>query len=331
MTQFNGRLTERPAQKLDVVNRKILELLAKDGRMPASSIGKHVRLSKDAAAYRINVMKERGVIVGFVPIINTLAIGQQTFQVFLLLDERHPKKPLLDHMIEHPNTLSVMEYTDTWDVGWTLVARDIQEFDAIMTQFLGEHSDIVLEKEVNVDIREYINIQLPHSVEPTRSAAPVVCRLDELDIKLLRALATDARQSTYELGRKLNCSPDTVHNRMRRLEDDGVITGFTVVPDLAALGRMWYTYAMKFKRFGQLEENKLRTFAAQNPHIIHAVKTFGNWDVMLTLVPDSLQTYHDTIKEIKKLFSDTIVSYQTWLANKERIYKPMADIIPTSA
>lgn len=60
--------------------------------------------------------------------------------------------------------------------------------------------------------------------------------LDALDLKLLAALAADARIATAELGRRVGLSPPSVAERLRRLEEAGVIQGYAVRIDPAALG-----------------------------------------------------------------------------------------------
>jgi Lrp/AsnC family leucine-responsive transcriptional regulator len=66
------------------------------------------------------------------------------------------------------------------------------------------------------------------------STAPV--EVDDLDLALLRALATDARQSQRALARKIEMSPPAVADRLARLERSGVIRGYRADIDWAALG-----------------------------------------------------------------------------------------------
>ncbi len=68
------------------------------------------------------------------------------------------------------------------------------------------------------------------------SAAPPKVELDDLDLALLRALATDARQSQRALARKIEMSPPAVADRLSRLERVGAIKGYRVDVDWAALG-----------------------------------------------------------------------------------------------
>lgn len=60
--------------------------------------------------------------------------------------------------------------------------------------------------------------------------------LDETDMRLLDALVADARSSIAELARLVGMSPPSVSERVKRLEEAGVIRGYTVTVDPDALG-----------------------------------------------------------------------------------------------
>ena len=59
---------------------------------------------------------------------------------------------------------------------------------------------------------------------------------DDTDARLLDELQANARLSHAELGRRVNLSPPAVAERLRRLERDGVITGYRAEIDPQALG-----------------------------------------------------------------------------------------------
>jgi Lrp/AsnC family leucine-responsive transcriptional regulator len=60
--------------------------------------------------------------------------------------------------------------------------------------------------------------------------------VDDLDLALLRALSTDARQSQRALARAVGMSPPGVADRLARLERSGAIRGYRADIDWAALG-----------------------------------------------------------------------------------------------
>ena len=54
---------------------------------------------------------------------------------------------------------------------------------------------------------------------------------DEIDRKLLLLLQQDAKQTTKELSHKLNLSATAVYERVRKLENTGIIKGYVAVLD----------------------------------------------------------------------------------------------------
>ena len=61
--------------------------------------------------------------------------------------------------------------------------------------------------------------------------------LDEKDRAILQEVSRDSSQTTKRLARKLGLPPTTVHNRIARLEKEGVITGYSAHIDHAKAGK----------------------------------------------------------------------------------------------
>jgi Lrp/AsnC family leucine-responsive transcriptional regulator len=61
-------------------------------------------------------------------------------------------------------------------------------------------------------------------------------RLDDTDRKIIGELLADGRVSLAELGRRVNLSPPAVTERVKRLERNGVLTGYRAEIDLRKLG-----------------------------------------------------------------------------------------------
>ena len=60
--------------------------------------------------------------------------------------------------------------------------------------------------------------------------------LDRKDFALLEALLRNASQRLEDLARLVHLAPSSVHDRLRRLEREGIIKKWTVELDAAALG-----------------------------------------------------------------------------------------------
>jgi DNA-binding Lrp family transcriptional regulator len=61
--------------------------------------------------------------------------------------------------------------------------------------------------------------------------------VDALDTRIFDLLVEDARQSVTSLAQRLRVARSTVQERIRRLEQTGVIAGYTLRPGPAATGR----------------------------------------------------------------------------------------------
>lgn len=66
---------------------------------------------------------------------------------------------------------------------------------------------------------------------PLRSAV-----VEEMDRQIVRLLSQDGRMSFTDLGKATGLSTSAVHQRVRRLEERGVIKGYAAVLDAEAVG-----------------------------------------------------------------------------------------------
>ncbi len=60
--------------------------------------------------------------------------------------------------------------------------------------------------------------------------------MEDIDREIVRLLTRDGRMSYTDLGRSTGLSTSAVHQRVRRLEERGVITGYAAVVDPDAVG-----------------------------------------------------------------------------------------------
>ncbi|MCB1492131.1 MAG: Lrp/AsnC family transcriptional regulator, partial [Rhodobiaceae bacterium] len=63
-----------------------------------------------------------------------------------------------------------------------------------------------------------------------------IANLDRFDREILNVLMQDGRISILDLSDRVGLSPTPVSRRVKRLEDAGVITGYTALVDEEALG-----------------------------------------------------------------------------------------------
>ena len=123
--------------------------------------------------------------------------------------------------------------------------------------------------------------------------------MDETDHQLIALLRHDARLSVAALAARLGVSRGTVTNRMRRLEDDSVIVGYTVRlrPDVPRSEiKAWMSIAV--------EGNQTRSVIASllgEPGVATLHDTNGRWDLLAELRAENLQDLAKVLERIRLL------------------------------
>lgn len=68
--------------------------------------------------------------------------------------------------------------------------------------------------------------------------------LDDLDWSILRLLQSDAKKTYSEIGRKLKVAHSTVYERIKRMENYGIIKKYTIIIDPEKIGKKHVTAFM---------------------------------------------------------------------------------------
>jgi Lrp/AsnC family leucine-responsive transcriptional regulator len=98
--------------------------------------------------------------------------------------------------------------------------------------------------------------------------------LDETNLRLLAELQADGRLSLAELGRRVSLSSPAVAERLRRLEDEGVITGYRAEVDPRALG---YTLGVLIRsRPAPRQLAPVAQLARDTPEIVECHRVTGD-------------------------------------------------------
>jgi len=102
--------------------------------------------------------------------------------------------------------------------------------------------------------------------------------LDETDREILRILQEDARTPFSEVARRIDMSSATVHDRVGRMEEAGVIEGYNVSVDARKVGYDVSAFVGLRTEQGREEEALERLAGLEEVKEVHL--TTGEWDVM---------------------------------------------------
>lgn len=131
--------------------------------------------------------------------------------------------------------------------------------------------------------------------------------LDDKDRKLLTALKQDARASLVTLAKEIGLSRSATHDRITRLEERGVIQGYTIVerPDVSASFRAYLTIQLE----PATRDNDIAPSIARKPGVIETYCIAGDIDILVNCAFHSMDELSQFREEIAA--TDGVLSVHT--------------------
>ena len=123
--------------------------------------------------------------------------------------------------------------------------------------------------------------------------------LDDVDVGILRALNQDARKSYRDLARELGLALSTVSGRVKRLEQQGYVTGYVPVLDPQKLGFDLVVIMGVKIAAGKLLEAQKRI--AKLPRAFGVYDVTGEWDSIILARFRSREELNDFVKDLLAL------------------------------
>lgn len=128
---------------------------------------------------------------------------------------------------------------------------------------------------------------------------------DARNLELIRLLQEDARASVSELARRIGMSAPSVKERLTGLEEAGVIRGYTLELDPAALGWPITAYVRIRPMPGQL--SKIAELAASMPQVVECHRITGEDCFILKVYVASIESMDGILDRFLK-FGQTTTS-----------------------
>ena len=138
--------------------------------------------------------------------------------------------------------------------------------------------------------------------------------LDKLDFQIIQEMMENAEISYADLGKKLFVSGGTIHVRIKKLQEYGVVKGTKLSVDIKSLGYDIIAFVGIF-----LEKSSLYDTVAKElkkiPEIVRLNYTTGNYSMFAEIVCKDIQqlrlVLHDELQKIKGIErTETLISLE---------------------
>lgn len=150
--------------------------------------------------------------------------------------------------------------------------------------------------------------------------------LDKLDLQIIHEMTADAEVSYADLGKKLFVSGGTIHVRIKKLQEAGIVKGTRLSVDLKQLGYDVIAFIGIY-----LEKSSLYDSVARELHKIPEITrlnyTTGNYSMFAEIVCKDINelraVLHDELQKIKGIErTETFISLEESFIRNAQVYKP---------
>lgn len=319
--------------ELDALDSKILAVLDEDARLAEAAIGKKVGASKQVVRYRLNRLKEVGVVENYYTMMDVGKLGFDSYYVFVQLTglNLNEENEIYKKILKLPHIAWLITGVGRWDAILLFCSKTIAQFNEqleglkrLLGKHLHEYTFTTLIQAEHVGYK-FVRSAMEESLKTTSKNK--IQTLDKIDKIILRTLNQSARMPVTELSEITKHPLYTVHHRLKQLKKEKIIQGFRPKINVHKLGMQWHLLLIKFKSVSEERANKFIEYCKDNKYVYYVTNTVGLYNVMLDVHVKDTEEFRDFLFDIKNSFEDVILLYESVVVFEEKILTYVPPIV----
>jgi DNA-binding Lrp family transcriptional regulator len=152
--------------------------------------------------------------------------------------------------------------------------------------------------------------------------------MKETELRLLAELLKNSKKSDRELSKSLGVSQATVSRTRTKLERNGVIQEYTIMPDFAKLGFELFAITTGWFKVPRDEktQEKAKAWMKKFPNILFSGRAQGmGKDAIIVSLHEDFTDYENFMAELKSAWIDAVEDYDSLLISlKGFVAKPFS-------
>jgi DNA-binding Lrp family transcriptional regulator len=314
-----SKYSEESPVKLDLKDRKILFELDFNARIPYSQLAKRVGLSKQGVEYRVKNLMKKGVIKGFYPVINVPKLGYIYCRLLLTLQNitKEKKDEIIQYLKNHRKVFWLFSMQGMFDLLVVIWAKSVTEFKEFVEEIETKFGNNIKRKveTITTDVIHYQHRYLLGKKETREihiKETSERVEVDDLDMKILNLLCTNARIPLVKISEKVNESAKVVAYRIKKLEKVRIIEGYRPIIDHNKLGFTYYKVLIDLYNISKETLARIKSYVKNNPAVIYIVEGIGlPADLEVEMMVESNKQLFDFINDLRFRFPKIVGEYNT--------------------
>jgi DNA-binding Lrp family transcriptional regulator len=306
-------------KKLDVKDKKLLCEIDLNARLGTSAIGKKIGLSQEGTYYRLKKLEDKGVISGYITLVNFGKIGYTGYGVYARFQNvtKKQKQKIIEELKQLDHIYWIAEFGGKYDIAFALMAKNIVHFNEIFSELSTKYNEFLKDftSAIRVELvqfpRKYLLCNKPISKTPGFGKYIESVELDSLDQLILHELADDSRVPVLELAKRIKKPGSTVSSRLKELEKRDIIQGYSAKIHCQEFGYQSYQLFVSTNNLTKKKKRRLLNYCQTHPNIIFYIETVGKWNFEIIYEIENQTLLQDLIIDIRTNFSDIIVDVES--------------------
>lgn len=318
MAYLNNFSNIRKIMELDSTDRKIAHQFDTDASISRARFAKKLRITRQALDYRIKKLVEKGVIKKFHIVVNFSALGYWQYKVYSKLKSLRPEdeKKMLDFLTKMDRIMWIAKCRGRFDLAYSVMIKSPAEFAELQNKVYGnfganiQKRDMLITEHSLVFIKPFIEGEKEKKEFAYGGLTLGRLELDEKDRSILVACAERGLASVYEIAEKTCLGPDTVHYRLKKMKNSGLIAGVKAEIDLKKTGFLLYKIIISLNSYSPDLFKKIEAFSRSRKHIVQYLKLIGPWDIEIEYQVRSADQLQDELALLRNEFASSIRDYE---------------------
>lgn len=311
---------------IDRIDRKILYALDCNARAPLSSIGAQQRIGKETVRYRVSKLRRQQVIQKFFTVVDPAKFGCAYYKILLKLHSvsETDVDSLVQGLLDSRSVGWLVKLEGAFDISVVVSVESLQELDDFVMELMSKFGHFILERTISINLygtylpRCYLTgVAREEDVVREYSSSRSPYELDTTNRAILKLLTQNARLTNAEIAEKLRSerksvsilSAESIRQRIKTLEKDGVIRGYNLVLNHSLLKQLHYKVLLVFNQTTKRKLKRFEITCKAHPRIVYLIKAIGMWDYELDLEVESVSEYREIVMGLTRTHPGIIRNY----------------------
>ena len=301
--------------EMDKIDLKILRLLDKNARISLTQMARELRLSVQIVEYRLERMKEDGVLLGSRAVIDNAKWGYRYYKILLKFVAlgRDQEEAWKKWVRGRGEVIWFGMCEGEWSAMVSVRVKNFTELSDFEYDLLVEFGALILQKEwLTVAVSHRFNRKFLYDLgkfvyELRHDFFTPAEYVGEKDQVLLMELAKDGRVRLTQLAEKVHLSAEAVGARLRTLVSRNIIMAYRPKINYRKFGLKNYELFLATKN--PQVRAKIMEYYRQHARGDTIMELVGRYDLQVTVLLGSAGEFREVLADFRDRFGSDVMEY----------------------